>query len=85
MSSEHQNPEYTDVFAVVAGMERMSDDLLALADEFRAASVTLRQAVRTGRLSPTALNHLHQQLVWLTGDVERMRAALRRKEEPHGS
>ena len=46
MSSEHQNPEYTDVFAVVAGMERMSDDLLAVPGSGSIACGFIRRSLR---------------------------------------
>lgn len=78
------NPQYKDAFAVVAGLERNADELLTLAGEFLEAAIVVRRAVRSGEPKPEALDHLHRQLVWLTGDVERMIAALRRdKEAPH--
>ncbi len=76
---------YPDAFAVVAGLERTADDLHELAHECDTAAEEVRLAVRSGGPRPEALDHLHKQLAWLTGDVERMRAALRREETPHAA
>lgn len=74
---------YQDAFAVVAGLERTANDLHELAHECGTAAEEVKSAVPSGGPRPEALDHLHKQLVWLTGDVERMRAALRREETPH--
>jgi len=74
---------YPDAFAVVAGLERTAGDLHELAQECGTAAEELKSAVRSGGQRAEALNTLHKQLAWLTGDVERMRAALRREETPH--
>lgn len=77
------NTTYQDAFAVVAGLERTANDLHELAHECDTAAEQMKNAVRSGGPRPEALDHLHMQLAWLTGDVERMRASLRREEAPH--
>lgn len=74
---------YPDAFAVVAGLERTANDLLELAQESGAAAEDLKNAILSGGHKAEALDSLHKQLELLTGDVERMRAALRREETPH--
>lgn len=76
---------YPDAFAVVAGLERTANDLQELAQECDTAAEDMKNAVRSGGPRPEALDHLQKQLAWLTGDVARMRAALRREETPHAS
>lgn len=76
---------YPDAFAVVAGLDRTANDLYELAQECWTAAEHVRVAVRSGEPKAEALDHLHKQLAWLTGDVERMRAALCREEPPHAS
>lgn len=77
------NTIYQDAFAVVAGLERTADDLHELAHECDKAADEVKRAVQSGNPKAEALDNLHKQLAWLTGDVERMRAALRREEPPH--
>lgn len=77
------NATYQDAFAVVAGLERTADDLHELANECDTAADEVKRATLSGNAKGEALDNLHKQLAWLTGDVERMRAALRREETPH--
>jgi len=74
---------YPDAFAVVAGLERTANDLRELAHECDTAAEGMKRDVRSGGPGAEALDNLHKQLAWLTGDVERMRTALRREETPH--
>ncbi len=76
---------YQDAFAVVAGLERTANDLHELANECHTTAKDVRRAVQSGKVNAEALDNLHKQFAWLTSDVERMRAALRREEPPHAS
>ena len=73
---------YTGFGSVVAGLERLRQDLLSIAatdipSASRAAlAVTGRFPARAHREALDNLGILHRQLAWLTADVLAMRPAL---------
>lgn len=86
MSTGHEDPTYKDAVAVVAGLDRLSNDLTELAAEAATVAKDLRRVlseIPAARLE--ALDAVRLQLSWLAGDAERMRAALARGEEDHDS
>lgn len=86
--STHTDPTYQDTFAVVAGLDRMKQDLDDLKTEAGDLASLLRQGLRKGSLSESTLflmKDLQRQLTWLAGDVERMHAALGKEDTHHGS
>ena len=86
--SAHQEPTYKDALAVTAGLERLTEDLLELAEQVSATAEGLHATLLRGGQAEayaSALHNTHRQLHWLTADVERMQAGLAGEETHHDS
>jgi hypothetical protein len=77
--------EYADLFAVVAGLDRLHGDMSDLMGEVTALAEELRRTIRGQKaMTPDAFASLHRQLSWLAADVSRMAARVNIKVD-HGS
>lgn len=87
--SAHHDPIYPDVSAVVAGLNRLVDDLSDVQTDARTAVARIMErGTRTGggHLSRVVtLDAIALQLRWLADDVLHMQSALTGKETRHAN